>query len=100
MMLSSERVKPHVALDWGLVDRLAEPDTVVAEAHHMAGEIAANGPLAVLAVRQTWLAGLVDDVAAAMAHEHAQQSKLRGTADYAEGVAAVFDRRPATFIGK
>jgi enoyl-CoA hydratase/carnithine racemase len=100
MMLSSERIKPQVALDWGLVDRLAEPDMVVSEAHFMAGEIAANGPLAVLAVRQTWLAGLAEDVSKAMAHERAQQSELRATADYAEGVAAVFERRPATFTGK
>ncbi len=99
MMLSSERIKPDAALAWGLVDRLAEPDTVVAEAHHMAGEIAMNGPLAVLAVRRTWLTGLVDDVTAAMAHEHGRQSELRGTADYAEGVAAVFERRPAKFTG-
>ena len=100
MMLSSERIKPDPALEWGLVDRLAEPDMVVAEAHHMAGEIAANGPLAVQAVRRTWLGGLADDVAAAMAHEHARQGELRGTADYAEGVAAVFERRPANFTGK
>ncbi len=100
MMLSSERVKPEAALSWGLVDRLAEPDSVLDEAHHMAGEIAANGPLAVLAVRRSWLTGLADEVIAAMAHEHAEQSKLRGTADYAEGVAAVFERRPANFTGR
>lgn len=100
MMLSSERIKPQAALAWGLVDRLAEPDMVVAEAHYMAGEIAAKGPLAVLAVRRTWLTGLVDDIAAAMAHEHACQSELRTTADYAEGVAAVFERRPANFTGQ
>ena len=100
MMLSSERIKPEQALEWGLVDRLADPDTLLAEAHFMAREIAANGPLAVLAVRQTWLAGLTDAVAAAMAHEHARQSELRTTADYAEGVAAVFERRPANFTGK
>jgi enoyl-CoA hydratase/carnithine racemase len=100
MMLSSERIKPEAALAWGLVDRLAEPDTVVDEAHYMAGEIAANGPLAVLAVRQTWLSGQLDEITKAMAHEHARQSELRGTADYAEGVAAVFERRPANFTGK
>ncbi len=99
MMLSSERIKPEVALAWGLVDRLADHDTVVEEAHRMAGEIAANGPLAVLAVRRTWLAGLADEVTKAMAHEHARQSELRGTADFAEGVAAVFERRPANFTG-
>lgn len=100
MMLSSERIKPEAALAWGLVDRLADPDQVIEEAHHMAGEIAATGPLAVLAVRRTWLGGLAQDVAAAMAHEHAEQSALRGTADFAEGVAAVFERRPANFTGK
>ena len=100
MLLSSERIKPEAALAWGLVDRLADPDAVIEEAHHMAGEIAANGPLAVLAVRQTWLAGLADEVAKAMAYEHARQSELRTTADYAEGVAAVFEHRPANFIGR
>lgn len=100
MMLSSERIKPDAALAWGLIDRLADADTVVQEAHRMAREIAANGPLALLAVRQTWLAGLVDEVATAMADEHARQSALRGTADFTEGVAAVFERRPPNFIGK
>jgi enoyl-CoA hydratase/carnithine racemase len=99
MMLSSERIKPDIALAWGLIDRLADPDTVRDEAHHMAGEIAANGPLAVAAVRRTWLGGLADDVTAAMVHEHARQTELRGTADYAEGVAAVFERRAAQFTG-
>ncbi len=100
MMLSSERIKPETALAWGLADRLADSDTVAQEAHHMAAEIATTGPLAVLAVRRTWLAGLADDVACAMAHEHARQSELRATADYAEGVAAVFERRPANFTGR
>lgn len=99
MMLSSERVKSDAALAWGLIDRSVAAGEARGEAHRMAGEIAGNGPLAVLAVRQSWLAGLGDAVAAAMRHEHAEQTKLRATADYAEGVAAVFERRPARFTG-
>jgi enoyl-CoA hydratase/carnithine racemase len=99
LMLSSERVKPDTALAWGLVDRLAEEGEVRAEALHMAEEIAANAPLALVALRKTWTAGLADKVAAAMRHEHAEQTALKGTADYAEGVASVFERREARFTG-
>ena len=99
MMLSSERVKPEQALAWGLVDRLAEQDDLLAEAHKMAGELAANAPLALLAVRATTMRGLADQVVVAMRHEHTEQGILKATQDYAEGVASVFERREAKFIG-
>lgn len=100
MMLSAERVKPDAALAWGLVDRIAEPGQSLADAMAMAREIADNAPLALVAVRRTLNDGLGDAVAAAMRHEHAQQTALKGTQDYAEGVASVFDRRPARFKGR
>ena len=100
MMLSSERIKPEVALAWGLVDRLVADGAVRDSARAMAEVIAGNGPQAVVMTRRSWLAGLDDDIARAMAHEHACQTELRATADYAEGVAAVFARRPAEFIGR
>lgn len=99
MMLSAERVKPDRALDWGLVDRLAEEGQERETAMAMAAEIAANAPLALRAVRATVTAGLADDVAAAMRHEHAEQTALRPTADYVEGVASVFERREARWTG-
>ena len=100
MMLSSERVKPEAALEWGLVDRLAPEGEVVEAAIAMAEEIAANAPLALLAVRATWAGGLADSVVAALKHEHAEQTALKDTADYAEGVASVFERREANFTGR
>jgi enoyl-CoA hydratase/carnithine racemase len=99
MNLSAERVKPEAALHWGLADRLAPEGELLAEAHRMANEIAANAPLALLAVRATGIGALADDIVAAMRHEHAEQTKLKPTADYAEGVASVFERRDANFIG-
>lgn len=98
MMLSAERVKPDAALQWGLVDALsADPE---AEARSRAAAIAANAPLALLAVRATMNGSLAEDVAAAMRHEHEQQAALRPTADYAEGVESVFQRREAKFVGR
>ena len=100
MMLSAERVKPDAAYAWGLVDRLADEGDAAAEAHRMAAEIAANAPLALISVRATWLGGLADEAVAATRHEHAEQTKLKATEDYAEGVASVFERREANFTGR
>lgn len=100
MMLSAERVKPVDALAWGLVDRLADAGGERDAALAMATAIAANAPLALLAVRASATAGLADDVAAAMRREHAEQTALRPTADYAEGVASVFERRDASWRGR
>jgi enoyl-CoA hydratase/carnithine racemase len=100
MCLSAERVKPDAALAWGLADRLAWSTDARCEALEMAQEIAANAPLALLAVRATLTDDFADNAVAAMRHEHAQQTLLRDTADYAEGVASVFERREANFVGR
>ena len=100
MMLSAERTKPDAALAWGLIDRIAGEDDLIDGARAMAGEIAANAPLALLAVRETLVAGLAEAARAALRHEHAQQAILTRTADYAEGVASVFERREARFTGE
>jgi enoyl-CoA hydratase/carnithine racemase len=57
-------------------------------------------PLAVRAIRATMRAGLVDRVRAAMERELSEQQKLWPTADFAEGVKAVAERRPARFEGR
>lgn len=100
MMLSAARVKPDQALGWGLADELAIDGDVVAAAHAMAEAIAGNAPLALLSVRETMIGTLADDVIAAMRHEHAQQTLLKPTHDYQEGVASVFERRDAVFLGR
>ncbi len=99
MMLSAERVKGEQALHWGLVDRLVSAQELDAAALAMAGAVAANGPLALVEVRTTLARGLAQEVASMLDHELARQALLRETADYAEGVAAVFERRPARFTG-
>ncbi len=100
MMLTAERVKPETALHWGLADRLAEDGNVVAEAHTLAAEIAENAPLALLSVRSTLIGTMADQIVATLRHEHAEQTILKATADYKEGVASVFERRDARFVGQ
>ncbi|MCJ2177381.1 enoyl-CoA hydratase/isomerase family protein [Novosphingobium album (ex Hu et al. 2023)] len=100
LMLSGNRIKAQEALNLGLIDRLAPAENLLAEALTMAGEIACNAPLALLAIRETLASEAGSKAAATMRHEHAEQTKLKETSDYAEGVAAVFERRTANFTGR
>jgi enoyl-CoA hydratase/carnithine racemase len=97
MFLTAARYKPEEVLPWGLVDRIA-PDALQT-ALALAAEIAENAPLALLSTRKTLRAGLAEQVTAALAHEHAEQTILRQTDDYAEGVRSVGERRPGRFTG-
>jgi enoyl-CoA hydratase/carnithine racemase len=100
MMQTGRRIKADEALAWGLADALAPAAELRAAALELAQEIAENAPLAVAATRQTVRAGLVEAIRAAMRHEHAQQSILRETEDFAEGVQAVAERRAGVFTGR
>ena len=100
MFMTARRVKPQDALHWGLIDGIAPAGELLAAAHRLAGEIAVNAPLALLATRKTLRGDLAQHAAAALAREHAEQAILSKTDDYAEGVGAVAERRPGRFQGK
>ena len=99
MCLTGRRVKGEEAAEWGLVDRLVAPGELDAAALALAHEIAAGAPLAVEATRATMRGDLAAMVEAQTDHELAEQAKLMTTADFAEGVRAVAERRPGRFIG-
>jgi enoyl-CoA hydratase/carnithine racemase len=99
MCLTGRRVKGDEALAWGLVDELVPLEELQAAALRLAGEIAENAPLAVQATRATLRAGLAAAVKAQTDHEMAEQTWLRKTKDFAEGVRSVNERRPGNFVG-
>ena len=99
MNLTGRRVKGEEAAEWGLVDALVRAADLDAAALALAHEIAAGAPLAVQATRATMRGDLHALVAAQTDHELAEQAKLMATADFAEGVRAVAERRPGRFIG-
>lgn len=98
MFLTGRRIKADEALAWGLADQVAED--VRGAAMALAYEIAENAPLAVQSTRKTLRGDIAAAVRAQTEHEHAEQSWLRQTADYAEGVKAVAERRPGAFVGR
>jgi enoyl-CoA hydratase/carnithine racemase len=100
MLLTGRRLGGAEALEWGLVDALAERPEVRNEARKLALEIAANAPLAVVATRETLRAGLAEAVRLQTGLENDKQTRLFDTEDHREGVAAVAQRRPGRFSGR
>ncbi|MCC6920503.1 MAG: enoyl-CoA hydratase/isomerase family protein [Alphaproteobacteria bacterium] len=99
MCLTGRRLKAEEALAWGLVDELVPAEQLHDAAKALAAEIAEAAPLAVQATRATMRGELFDIVTRQTDHELVQQTELRKTADFAEGVRAVNERRPGKFIG-
>jgi enoyl-CoA hydratase/carnithine racemase len=99
MCLTGRRIKAEEALGWGLVDEVVPLERLRDATAALAREIAENAPLAVQATRATLRRALAEAVRAQTAHELREQTWLRGTADYAEGVRAVQERRPGNFVG-
>jgi len=99
LFLTARRIKGEEALDMGLLDQMATLETVRQAAWDLAREIAINAPLGVRATRDTLRQGLADAVRRQTDHELIEQTRLRKTEDFREGVAATHDRRLPNFRG-
>ena len=97
LLFTGRRVAGDEAADIGLADRLVADDELLATARDYAATIASSAPLAVESMRATLRGDIADQVAAATEHELAEQLRLRKTDDFAEGVRATAERRPARF---
>lgn len=100
MFYTSRRVAGDEAHAMGLADVLVPQSDVRAAALKFASEIAENSPLGLIATRATMRGDLADRVLRATEHELIEQTRLRKTADFKEGVAAVAERRLPNFSGQ
>jgi enoyl-CoA hydratase/carnithine racemase len=100
MFYTSRRVTGEEAYRWGLANVLVPQHEVRSAAMKLAQEIAECSPLGLVSTRATMRAGLADRVLAATNHELVEQTRLRGTEDFKEGVKATTERRAANFRGR
>jgi len=100
MFYTSRRVPGDEAFKMGLADVLVPQDQVRAAALKLAAEIAENSPLGLISTRTTMRGDIADRVRAATEHELQEQTHLRTTDDFKEGVKAMAERRVPNFAGR
>ena len=100
MFYTSRRVRGDEAHAIGLADVLVPQSEVRAAALALAAEIAENSPLGLIATRATMRGDLADRVRAATEHELGEQTRLRRTDDFKEGVRAMAERRAPAFTSR
>jgi enoyl-CoA hydratase len=88
------------AFEWGLVNRLCEPESAAADAVVTATAIAENAPLSIRQAKKAIRAGLDSDLASGIRFEIEAYNRLIGTEDRLEGVRAFNEKRKPVFKGR
>jgi enoyl-CoA hydratase/carnithine racemase len=84
----------------GMVNHAVPDDEFEAFTAQVAGEIAANAPLATRAIKRMMRAAETETFEQHIHHVYLQLLPLLGTADFREGVAAFLEKRSADFVGR
>lgn len=100
LLLTGRRVGAAELLGLGLVSRVLPDGELVEASLAAAGEVASSAPVPTRLTKVALRDGLTRDWAAAMQWEGLAQAVTLGSADLAEGLAALRERRPPRFSGR
>ncbi|MEY8838051.1 enoyl-CoA hydratase-related protein [Cribrihabitans sp. XS_ASV171] len=97
MMLLAEKIPAPQAYDWGLVTRLVENERVEEVAQALAAKLAQGPSQSLALIRKAAWSAADSDFATTLETERSLQKRAGETTDFAEGVAAFLQKRPARF---
>ncbi len=100
MFYTGTVIDAQQALDWGLVGRVVEGDALMDEAQALADQIAAMPPHALRQTKMLMRQGRSISYDTALEMAANTQALMHHTADHAEGVAALLEKRDPDFSGK
>ena len=100
LLYTGRRINGEEALAMGLADQLTTRENVRSAARELALEIAGAAPLAVQSIRATLRGDLAERIEKVLERELKEQTRLRNSDDFREGVAAMAARREPEFKGE
>jgi enoyl-CoA hydratase/carnithine racemase len=100
LMVTGETIKPEVAHQWGILDRLFPADAFMGEVTAYAEKLAKGPSLAQGYAKLSLNEGLESSLAEGLTLERAHQNLLFKSEDAGEGVKAFLEKRPAQFKGR
>jgi len=100
LAMTGDPIEAAQAAEWGLIWRCVDDTELAGETRALAARLAALPTRAIALIKQAFLAGASNDLAAQLQLERALQREAGATADAREGVAAFIDKRPPQFSGR
>jgi len=99
LSLLAERLPAEKALEWGLINRVADDAALMEEALRLASQLA-DGPSSLAITRKLYWDSPLNTYEEQLDLERASQERAGKTQDFVEGVSAFLQKRPAKFQGK
>jgi enoyl-CoA hydratase/carnithine racemase len=100
LILTGRPFSAAQALEWGVLNRVCEPGTLMQAAKETARLVAGNAPLSVRQAKRAIQSGLQMDLTSALRFELEAYNRLVPTEDRREGIRAFNEKRAPIFHGK
>ena len=100
IILTGQPFTAQQGYDWGLVNKVCEPETLMDETLETARRIAANAPLSIMRAKRSISIASQVDRNTGYQFELEAYNRLIGTEDRTEGVLAFNEKRKPNFKGK
>ena len=100
MMMLGERIPAETAADWGMIYKVVDDAELMETTGAIAAKLAKGPTRALTLIRHGLRESLDKTLTEALMVERRNQLQAGRTADFAEGVTAFLQKRPAQFTGK
>jgi enoyl-CoA hydratase/carnithine racemase len=100
IILTGKPFGAEEALQWGILNRLCEPEALMPDALATAGTIAANAPISVRQAKKSIVYGMQMDLRTAFRFEIEAYNRMVPTEDRQEGIRAFNEKRKPVFKGR